>query len=80
MSSIDFFKKTFIGTFVFVLVFKTVLQLFEGFIGFTIEFAFKTFFTALITASTLGLLNSIFKVDFKQKKQQTIQPIKNNKQ
>jgi uncharacterized membrane protein len=71
MKPFDYFKKTFIGTFVFIIVYKIVVELFEGLSGFTLEFAFKLLLTAFFTALTLGVLNYFFKFDISKKKNNT---------
>ena len=67
MKPIDYFKKTFMGVFVFIIVYKTVVQLFDGLSGFTLKFGIKLFLAAFLTATTLGVLNYFFKVGFKRK-------------
>jgi len=68
MTSFDYFKKTFIGTFVFIIVFKIVVELFEGLSGFTFEFGLKVLLTAFFTALTLGIINYFVKFDISKKR------------
>ena len=68
MKPIDYFKKTFLGVFVFVFIFKMTMQLFEGLSTFSLRFVLKIFLASLITALVLGILNYFFKVGFTEKK------------
>lgn len=71
MKPFDYFKKTFVGVFFFVIVYKIVVELFEGLSGFTLEFALKLLLTAFATAMILGVLNYFFKFDISKKKNNT---------
>ena len=68
MTRFDYFKKTFLGVFVFVFIFKMTMQLFEGLSTFSLRFVLKIFLASLITALVLGILNYFFKVGFTEKK------------
>ena len=67
MKASDYFKKTFVFVFVFSLVYRIVIQLFDGLDSFNIKFFIKTFFVSTLTALILGILNYFFKVDFIRK-------------
>ena len=71
MKPFDYFKKTFIGTFFFIIVYKIVVELFDGLSGFTLEFGFKLLLTAFFTALILGVLNYFIKFDISKKKNNT---------
>lgn len=68
MKPIEYFKKTFVFAFFFIVVYKLVYQVFEGFSTITPRFLLKTLFIALITAVILAVLNYFFKIDFFKRK------------
>ena len=67
MKPIDYFKKTFLGVFVFVFIFKMTMQLFEGLSTFSLRFVLKIFLASLITALFLGILNYFLRMDLYKK-------------
>ena len=67
MKASDYFKKTFVFVFVFSLVYRIVIQLFDGLDSFNIKFLIKTFFVSTLTALILGVLNYFFKIEFIKK-------------
>ena len=67
MTRFDYFKKTFLGVFVFVFIFKMGMQLLEGLSTFTLRFVLKIFLASLITALFLGVLNYFLRMDLYKK-------------
>lgn len=67
MKPFNFFKMAFIGSFIFIIIHKTAIQIFDVVSAFTLELALKTFLTALFIALILCDLNCFFKFDFKKK-------------
>ncbi|MFN3969536.1 hypothetical protein [Flavobacterium sp.] len=68
MQPLDYFKKTFLFAFVFILVYKFTYQILEGIDTITTEFMLKTLVVALVTSLVLGILNYFFKIDLPKKK------------
>jgi hypothetical protein len=67
MKSSDYFKKTFVFVFVFSLAYRIVLQLFDGFDSYSLNFFLKTLFVSSLTALILGILNYFLKIEFIKK-------------
>ncbi len=70
MKPFDYFKKTFVFTFFFFIVYKAAGQLMTDFSKFNFEFMFKTAIIGLIVASILGGINYFAKVDFPLRKKE----------
>ena len=63
MKPFDYFKKTFVFVFVFILVYKAVGLMFNRFVDFNLQYALKTLLVAFTTALVLGVINYFAKVD-----------------
>jgi hypothetical protein len=70
MKPIDYFKKTFVLVFVFIVVSKLVFQLIDDTDKFTINFVIKISAVAFITALVMGSMNSFAKLGFISKAKQ----------
>jgi hypothetical protein len=72
MKPIDYFKKTFVLVFVFIVVSKLVFQLIDGMDKFTINFVIKISTVAFITALVMGGMNYFAKLGFITKAKQEL--------
>ena len=70
MKPIDYFKKTFVLVFVFIVVSKLVFQLIDDMDKFTINFVLKISAVAFITALVMGGMNYFAKLGFIPKAKQ----------
>ena len=68
MNSKDYFVRTFIIVFVFLLVNRLILQLFDGVDTITMEFTTKTLVLVFCTALLLGIFNYFLKINPLNKK------------
>lgn len=65
----DYFKKTFVFVFTFILVYKTIVGLIlNRFEGFDLYYLLKTIVVSLVTALLLAGINYYAKLDFFTKK------------
>ena len=71
MKPIDYFKKTFLLVFIFIVVSKLVFQLIDDMDKFTINFVIKISAVAFITALVLGGMNYFAKLGFPKAKQES---------
>jgi hypothetical protein len=70
MQPINYFKKTFVFVFIFIVVSRFVYQLFlEDLNTISLNFVLKIFATAFITALILGIINFYAKMDFLKAKE-----------
>lgn len=74
----DYFKKTFVFTFFFYIVFKATAQIMTDFSGFDFFFMFKTAIIGLIVAAILGGINYFAKVDIPPQKKERKSKDNNN--
>lgn len=70
MKPFDYFKKTFAGIFVFIIISKLVFQLLDDIDKFTIHFVLKISAVAFITALVMGGINYFAKIGFTLKVKQ----------
>ena len=70
MKPFDYFKKTFVLVFVFIIVYKAAMQIMDDFSKFDFKFMFKTAILGLIVALILGGINYFAKVDFPPQKRE----------
>jgi len=63
----DYFKKTFVFSFNFYFVYKTVGLIMNRFVDFNLEFVLKTLIVAVVAASILGVINYFTKIGFTKK-------------
>ncbi|WP_264520746.1 hypothetical protein [Flavobacterium sp. N1994] len=63
MKPFDYFKKTFVFVFVFIIVYKAVGSMFNRFADLDLLYALKTLLVAFTTALVLGVINYFAKVD-----------------
>jgi len=68
MNSKDYFIRTFVIAFVFLLVNRLILQFLDGIDTITMNFTIKTLITVFCTALILGILNYFFKINPLNKK------------
>jgi len=64
----DYFKKTFVFVFTFIIVYKIVGLLLNRLEGFDLYYVLKTIVVSLVTALLLAGINYYAKVDFFTKK------------
>jgi hypothetical protein len=69
MKPIDYFKKTFVGVFVFITIFKLSFQLLDDVDKFTMHFVIKNIAVAFITALVMGVMNYYAKIGFLTQKE-----------
>jgi hypothetical protein len=70
MKQIDYFKKTFVFIFVFIVISKLAFQLLDDTDKFTMHFILKISTVAFITALVIGGMNYFAKIGFSSKAKQ----------
>ena len=70
MKQFDYFKKTFVFIFVFIVISKLAFQLLDDKDKFTMHFVLKISTVAFITALVIGGMNYFAKIGFSSKAKQ----------